>query len=88
MGRVTCFQVPGLSLWFNTNDHGPPHFHAEHSGEWEVRIYFLLDDPARMVEQKWGRSLSRQHLRALVRQTEEHRAQLLQEWQEKVLLDR
>jgi len=48
---------------------------------------FLLDDPALMVEQKWGKPPSRRHLRMLVHLAEEHRVQLLREWQEKVLID-
>lgn len=49
MPKVDALTVAGLELWFNSNDHRPPHFHAEKPGEWEVRIKFLKD-PEEMVE--------------------------------------
>ena len=33
MGKVDCISLTGLVLWFNSNDHRPPHFHAEHQGQ-------------------------------------------------------
>ncbi len=78
--------VPGLDLWFNSDDHLPPHFHAERSGEWEVRVHFLRERDE-MFEVKWTTRKGRPgkgDLRALARLAESHRAELLQEWQEKV----
>lgn len=36
MPKVACFKIPGLSCWFWSNDHDPPHFHAKKEGEWEI----------------------------------------------------
>jgi hypothetical protein len=47
--KVATFSVAGLESWFNSDDHLPPHFHAEKSGEWEVRVRFRLD-PNEMIE--------------------------------------
>ncbi len=33
MGRVDAFAIGGLDLWFNSHDHGPPHFHARRPGD-------------------------------------------------------
>jgi hypothetical protein len=34
--KVDAFSVAGLVLRFYSNDHMPPHFHAEKPGRWEV----------------------------------------------------
>ena len=86
MGRVTSFAVTGLEIWFNSDDHLPPHLHAEKPGEWEVRVYFLRDR-ADMFEIKWtvrsGRPM-RGALRTLAALAEANRAALLAEWEQKV----
>jgi hypothetical protein len=43
VGAVDAFECEGLSLWFNSNDHLPPHLHAERPGAWEVRVHFLRE---------------------------------------------
>ena len=43
MPLVRAFDLPGLKAWFWSCDHEPPHFHVLRSGEWEVRVYFLLE---------------------------------------------
>ena len=53
MGKVGCITLAGLSLWFNSNDHLPPHFHVNKTGEWEIRIYFL-----RCSDGPWSSTLS------------------------------
>ena len=86
MGKVTSFALAGLELWFNSDDHMPPHFHAEKPGEWEVRVYFLRDR-ADMCETKWttrpGRP-SRAEVRELATLAEANRAELFTEWEQKV----
>jgi hypothetical protein len=52
MATVRAFSAPGLKLWFYSNDHEPPHFHAKHTGQWEVKVYFL-EDADRMFEAQW-----------------------------------
>lgn len=85
MGRVDAFNVPGLSIWFNSSDHLAPHFHAEKSGEWEYRVFFLehADD---MLEKKWEqkRGPNGADRKALIAQAASHRAALLKEWTTKV----
>lgn len=85
MGRVGVFRIAGLSLWFNSQDHLPPHFHAEKSGEWEVRVYFLRARNA-MVDPCWARrkAPANRALERLLTLTERHRHDLLQEWERKV----
>ena len=86
MGKVTSFALAGLELWFNSNDHLPPHFHAEKSGEWEVRVHFLRDRTD-MFETKWtkrpGRP-SQADLRQFGGLVEGSRAALLADWERKV----
>ena len=45
MPNVECFQIGGCRCWFYSDDHRPAHFHASSPGEWEARVYFLLDPP-------------------------------------------
>jgi hypothetical protein len=86
VGKVTSFSLAGLDLWFNSDDHLPPHFHAEKPGEWEVRVYFLRER-ADMFEAKWTARAgkpSRGDLRALGTLAEANRAVVLVEWEHKV----
>ena len=77
--------MPGLTLWFNSNDHRPPHFHAEKTDTWEVRVFFLQDGKA-MFETVWPMSKPPRaaELRALAKVVEGHRAELLEEWERSV----
>ena len=90
MGRVDAFKLPGVQLWFYSSDHAPPHFHAKRSGEWEIRVYFLLP-PSEMWELKWTQPPSsgpkRKQLHQLVSLAERRRAELLLEWEAKVIHD-
>lgn len=87
MPRVDAFLVSGLELWFNSDDHLPPHFHAEKPGRWEVRVLFLRD-PAEMFDIVWPKfgsgKPSRRDLRELGKLAEERRLALLDEWHAKV----
>jgi Domain of unknown function (DUF4160) len=86
VGRVASLTLAGLDLWFNSDDHLPPHFHAEKPGEWEVRVYFLRDASS-MFEAKWSKSdgrPSKGDLRMLAKAVVGSRAELLGEWHEKV----
>ncbi len=81
MATVEAFEIEGLKLWFWSNDHEPPHFHAKRSGEWEVKVSFLL--PAEeMIELVWAeRKPGGRMLRTLISLAEEHRAALLSQWE-------
>src|ERR1700677_2081189 len=53
MPKVACFAIPGLTCWFWSNDHEPPHFHVKRDGEWELKIKFA-EGEAQMFELRWG----------------------------------
>jgi hypothetical protein len=81
MAEVQAFQTPGLKLWFYSNDHEPPHFHAKRVGEWEVRVRFL-EAAAQMIEVKWQATApSAKVLKILTSLAEQHRDELLVEWE-------
>jgi hypothetical protein len=84
MPRVQAFEIDGLDLWFPSNDHEPSHFHAKRSGEWEVRVHFLMND-REMIEVKWLKSskmrVSKQDKQEIIELVNAHRHQLLQEWE-------
>ena len=83
MGRLEAFALPGFSLWFNSHDHLPPHFHAE-SDQGEARVFFLREPPE--LELKWG-TLPRAKARAaLLAHACGFRLQLLEEWEAKVVV--
>lgn len=82
MAVVSAFKIAGLTLWFWSNDHEPPHFHAKRRGEWEVKVNFLLPE-AEMVELVWaGKRPSQKTLRQLTSLAAQHRAALLAQWEE------
>jgi hypothetical protein len=83
MATVRAFQSPGLKLWFYSNDHEPPHFHAKRSGEWEVKVRFLLPT-GQMIEVKWSTKggPTAKTLKKLCRLAEQHRPALLEQWEE------
>lgn len=82
MGAVAALEVAGLDLWFNSSDHRPPHFHAEKSGRWGVRVRFMRD-PGEMIEIVWGEP-RKAEVRALARLAAAKRFELLREWEAKV----
>lgn len=81
MAKLKCFSIAGMKLWFWSNDHLPPHFHAKIEGAWEVAVRFL-EGEENMFEIKWRRRPFRSHHRkTLLQMVAEHRAELLQEWE-------
>ncbi|MDP2497360.1 MAG: DUF4160 domain-containing protein [Candidatus Palauibacterales bacterium] len=86
MPQVTSFDVSGCDLRFHSHDHGPAHFHASVSGEWEIRVYFLHEPPT--YDEKWVMTrIPASELREILGKAAEHRAALLEEWSEKVAAD-
>jgi hypothetical protein len=79
MVTVAAFGVEGLKLWFWSNDHEPPHFHAKRRGEWEIKVHFLLE-ASDMIEVVSG-SPSRKALKEIISLAERHRLELLEQWQ-------
>jgi Domain of unknown function (DUF4160) len=78
--------VAGIELWFNSNDHLPPHFHAEKPHEWEVRVFFLRE-AREMFEVVYTNRRGRPNksdVREISQQAETHRAELLEQWERAV----
>ncbi len=74
-------EVDGCELFFNSDDHLPPHFHAEYE-RGEVRVVYLRDPPE--IEIKWGQAPRRSAARSLVDGARTHRLELHDEWSRKV----
>ena len=83
MPNVESFQVAGCRCWFYSDDHLPAHFHTGVPGEWEVRVYFLLEPPQIEVVLSIKRVPGRIR-RRLLSLAKKHRVRLLREWSEKV----
>jgi hypothetical protein len=81
--KVACFAVAGVELWFNSNDHLPPHFHAEKAREWQVRVFFLRDpsDMTEIVYSRRSRRPSKSDLKEIVQQAAARRFALYSQWQ-------
>ncbi len=84
MVTVKAFTLDGLKLWFWSSDHDPPHFHCKRSGEWEIKVNFLLPAEA-MIEVKWNSGntrIPRKTTKDLCVLAAQHRPALLEEWEE------
>ena len=87
--------MPEISRFFGIviamfyKDHTPPHFHAKRAGEWEARVWFLLEQ-AEMIVMVWEMIVmvweenrpAHRTLKLLTQLAEEHRLDLLEEWEE------
>ncbi len=78
MARVKAFDVGGVRMIFLSGDHGPPHFHARRGGDWQAKV-FLLENRDRMITLQWGR-MKGPDRKAIIRGVEDHRVELLQEF--------
>lgn len=86
MAKLTSFEIAGMQLWFYPNDHEPPHFHAKRRGEWEYKVNFMLP-PNGMFELVWSKKkaqMSKGDRQLLEQMLEQHRLEILREWEEKV----
>lgn len=81
MPVARAFAIEGIKLWFWSDDHDPPHVHAKKSGDWEVKVHFLLN-PDQMMEIEWTekRPASRT-LNTICLLAEQHRVELLEQWE-------
>ena len=79
MARLHAFDVHGVEMWIPSGDHEPPHFHARRPGEWTAKVY-IQRAKGRMIEVKHG-TIRRTHRTAIEAGVEEHRAELLEEWE-------
>ena len=86
MPKVSAFSLAGWALWFNSNDHQPPHFHAEKGDDWQVRVAFLLNPDAmfEVVYTNRSKRPNKADLKELAELAAKHRAVLLDEWHAKV----
>ena len=88
MAKLECFTIDGLELWFFSNDHLPPHFHAKRQGQWEVRVNFLESTTAKMFSVVWqkgkGKGVPRADTKLIEAMVAAHRADILKEWEGKV----
>jgi Domain of unknown function (DUF4160) len=84
MSKLKCFAIAGMKLWFWSDDHNPPHFHAKRNGEWEIRVLFLRDE-ANMIEEKWTKTkkstISRRDRDQIANKVLTHREDILREWE-------
>jgi hypothetical protein len=86
MGKVSSFHLDGIDCWFWSQEHRPPHFHARKKECWEVQVYFLKtkNEMLVMVKSLRGR-ISSKDANALTNNAERYRAELLKEWEKKVV---
>lgn len=84
MGTLTAFSIDGMKIWFWSNDHNPPHFHAKRDGLWEYRVFFLEEKNSRMMERVWGKSISATDRKLLKNKVTQYRVAILKEWELKV----
>ena len=88
MPKVQSFKIEGLDLFFNSNDHRPPHFHARKPGTWEIRVDILRcsKENGLMFTSKYppNPSISSKEEKQILKLVLENKVQLLEEWQQKV----
>jgi hypothetical protein len=85
MPKLKSFSIAGVEMWFWSNDHNPPHFHAKIKGAWEVKVHFLKAPEGGMFEFVWQKqTFLSKHRKALAKHAEGYRFQLHQEWEQKV----
>jgi hypothetical protein len=78
---VKAFAIDGVEMWFWSNDHEPPHFHARRPGEWSVDVYFLSDDDEMLRNLRPVTAhMRRIDRRAIVGGAAAKRSALLREW--------
>jgi hypothetical protein len=83
MRKVACFAIPGLTCWFWSNDHDPPHFHMKRAGECELKVNFA-EGEAQMFELLRGDAPKSRVLREIADKVREKRMELLGEWEANV----
>jgi hypothetical protein len=93
VAKVRAFELPGYELWFNSDDHLPPHFHVEKAGgDWEIKVNFMRHphDMCEIVRPKVAKKKSdrprKAELRRIVGAAEVHRAALLAQYQQDVVV--
>jgi hypothetical protein len=86
MAILRCISIPGIRLWFYSNDHTPPHFHAKRKGEWIYKVKFQESDDT-MFELVWSAKkskISKSDKELIVELVDNNRFEILKEWEVKV----
>ncbi len=82
MAQVKAFAIGGVYMWIPSGDHEPPHFHARRAGEWAAKVYILEAREAMIELERPPDAIMRgSDRRALIRGVEQHRGELLAEWE-------
>ena len=88
MGKLQSFKIDGLDLFFNSNDHNPPHFHARKLGVWEIRIdiVFCSKENGLIFKPKYppNPEISSKDQKQILKLVLENKSKLLIEWEQKV----
>jgi len=93
--KLEAFKIEGLELKFNSLDHMAPHFHVKKpGGKWEIRVYFLTcTEDLLHIEYKRPpdppsgfAGITKSERKELLQLVLQNRAQLLQEWENKVVV--
>lgn len=88
LGKLDCFRLAGLDLWFHSSDHEPPHFHARKPDKWEIRVFFGLCTERELVFNvkfpRSGEGPSGKEQRDILNRVLQHRDALYVEWENKV----
>jgi len=84
MAKLKCIAVDGVHLWFWSDDHNPPHFHAKRAGEWELKVNFMESSVAKMFELVKGNKVPSTYTKHLKELVDEKRLSILEEWERSV----
>lgn len=89
MGKVESIALESLDVWFHSSDHRPPHFHCSKTSEWEIRVYFLTCSESDGLDYdiKWGKDPKHSLKQKLNKLVIKHRLELLEEWENKVIIE-
>lgn len=90
MGKLDCFRLAGIDLWFHSSDHEPPHFHARKPDKWEIRVFFGVCTERELVFtfSRSGGGPSGKERRDILNRVLQHRDALYVEWETKVMIRR
>jgi hypothetical protein len=86
MGKVDCFRVDDLDMWFWSDDHLPHHFHVRRADEWHIVVRFMECRPGLLAYDIKHGSPKSKILRTLLKQVLTNREALMAEWNRKVLV--
>jgi len=88
MGKVSSFQLDGITCWFYSNEHKPPHFHAKRKGQWHITVEFLRPK-SQMINRAKGPQgrIKKTDRDAMLDMAELYREELLKEWEQKAQTD-